>query len=582
MRNQLKTYVVSLYRATGYKLFLNIVLMFVLGLMEGVGVIILIPLLSLAGITPSGTLSQTGLLAVFGIAARHFSPGLPLVLLAFVILIILKSFLQRYQSILNSGIQHGFVTFLRIRLYRALAHANWLFWIKRRQTDVSHILTGELPRVAASTSLLLQIMINVIISLIQICLALAIAPAVTLFTLTIGAIIFVCLSKHVQAARRAGYTLSGLNRAMVAELHEYFCGMKELKSQAMEDRHISAFEELNLNIEASVITSIRLQTRTDMLYKIGAALVISLYFFVAVEKMKLAPAQMIIIIVIFSRLWPRLASFQNSLQQLANLLPAYTGLMLLYNEAQAEHETIERGLTPEVLSIADGIEFRNINFSYRQDAGSTSTISDANLYIPALRTTALMGGSGAGKSTLADILTGLLRPESGAIFIDGVPLTDANMFLWRNSIAYVPQEPFLLHKSIRENLLRVNPDAKEPELWDALRLSAAEDFVRQLPQGLDFVVGDRGTRLSGGERQRIVLARALLRKPSLLILDEATSALDQENETRVQEAIRNLQGKLTIIIIAHRSSSIRQADRIIMLENGKVVKCCYGIEYEPS
>jgi len=158
------------------------------------------------------------------------------------------------------------------------------------------------------------------------------------------------------------------------------------------------------------------------------------------------------------------------------------------------------------------------------------------------------------------------------VTLDGVPLDGALLHAWRQSIGYVPQETFLFHESVRTNLLWAQPEASEADLRAALRDAAAEAFVDRLPQGLDTVVGDRGVRLSGGERQRLALARALLRRPTLLVLDEATSSLDTHNERLVQDAIERLHGELTIVLIAHRLSTVRFADRIVVLAGGAVAE----------
>ena len=185
--------------------------------------------------------------------------------------------------------------------------------------------------------------------------------------------------------------------------------------------------------------------------------------------------------------------------------------------------------------------------------------------------TALLGPNGAGKSTLADVLTGLLKPDTGKLRIDDTEASGPERLRWRHSVAYVPQEVFLFHDTIRNNLLWAKPDASDSTLRKALEMSAAE-FVFKLPDGMDSVVGDAGIRLSGGERQRIALARALLRQPSLLILDEATSALDTESERHIRHALEALMKNRTTLVIAHRLSTVENADRIIVLEEGRIVE----------
>ena len=169
-------------------------------------------------------------------------------------------------------------------------------------------------------------------------------------------------------------------------------------------------------------------------------------------------------------------------------------------------------------------------------------------------------------------MLGLQTPNECSVFIDGISLKDYKQQSFRKSVGYVPQDPILFHSSIRENLLWSSGSSSEEELWDALDVSNASLFVKQLPQGIDTIVGDRGTRLSGGQRQRIALARALLRKPELLILDEATSALDNESERLIKESINGLSKDTTILIVAHRLSTIKNADQVYVIQNGRIVE----------
>ena len=194
-------------------------------------------------------------------------------------------------------------------------------------------------------------------------------------------------------------------------------------------------------------------------------------------------------------------------------------------------------------------------------------LKDLSLTIAAGKVTAIVGSSGAGKSTVADLVNGLLSPGTGRVLIDGAELTPQAARAWRRHVGYVAQDTVLFHDTVRANLRWANPDASEQEMRESLSLAAAE-FVFELPQGLDTTVGDRGMLLSHGQRQRIALARALLRRPGLLILDEATSSLDFDNEKRILDAIEQLKGRATVLLIAHRVSAIQRADMIYVIENG--------------
>jgi ATP-binding cassette subfamily C protein len=229
------------------------------------------------------------------------------------------------------------------------------------------------------------------------------------------------------------------------------------------------------------------------------------------------------------------------------------------------------GSCTERLELAHEIRFENVSFRYAQ-AGSVPIIQNLSATINARSLVAIVGRTGAGKSTLADLLLGLIMPDSGRIAIDRAALDGNVLARWRQSIGYVPQDNFLFNDTVRANLSWANPRASEADFQRVLSAAAAAEFVAALPQGLDTPIGERGIRLSGGERQRLGLARALLREPTFLLLDEATSALDSQTERAVQSAIERLRGSMTIIIIAHRLSTIRNADRVLVLDHGRLVQ----------
>ena len=219
--------------------------------------------------------------------------------------------------------------------------------------------------------------------------------------------------------------------------------------------------------------------------------------------------------------------------------------------------------------IAGRLQVRGVSFAY---AGGAQALSDVSFTVEPGQTVALVGRSGGGKSTLASLLIGFYRPQAGEILLDGLPLEAHASASLRRQTAVVPQAGLVLSGTVRENIRYGALDADDAAVWQAARLAQAEDFIRELPQGLDAQVGDLGVRLSGGQRQRIAIARALLRDPRLLILDEATSALDAVSEQAVAQALRNLKQGRTTLVIAHRLSTVVGADLILVLEKGRVAQ----------
>lgn len=263
---------------------------------------------------------------------------------------------------------------------------------------------------------------------------------------------------------------------------------------------------------------------------------------------------------------PILSALLQGNISISNFLPSYEQLVSLRNSAAVLEEI--QGDRP-FLRLERDIEFKDLRFTYPD---RTQTLTDVNLHIRKGQMTALVGESGSGKSTITDLVLGLQIPERGQVLIDGVPLSEWQQNSFRERVGYVPQDPQLFHSSIRDNLLWSFSTATENDLWNALQLANAEAFVKDLPHGIDTIVGDRGIRLSGGQRQRIALARALLRKPDLLILDEATSALDSESERLIQQSIEQVAQDTTILVVAHRLSTITKANQVYVLSQGKVVE----------
>ncbi len=263
---------------------------------------------------------------------------------------------------------------------------------------------------------------------------------------------------------------------------------------------------------------------------------------------------------------PILSALLQSNISINNFIPSYEQLLSLKNKAHYYREIEGESL---FYKLKSKIEFKNVNFSY---PGRTRTLNNLNLVLYKGNMTALVGDSGSGKSTITDLVLGLQIPDYGEVLIDDISLSNYKQNSFRQKIGYVPQDPMLFHCSVRDNLLWSNENVTESELWNVLKLANAHEFVKELPDGLDTLVGDRGVRLSGGQRQRIALARALIRKPELLILDEATSALDSESEKLIQSSIEVVATETTILVIAHRLSTIAKANFVYVISKGEIIE----------
>jgi ABC-type multidrug transport system fused ATPase/permease subunit len=271
------------------------------------------------------------------------------------------------------------------------------------------------------------------------------------------------------------------------------------------------------------------------------------------------------------RLFPALQRVYTSVGQMRFSKATLDKLHRDYVAAAANARTRPTHKGP-ALHLAERLELSGVHFAYPQ--AERKALQGLDLAVPARTTVGIVGGTGAGKTTAVDIMLGLLEPQQGTLMVDGIPITRENRLAWQRSIGYVPQQIFLSDDTVAGNIAfgRKPSDIDRAAVERAARTAELHDFVmRELPEGYETFVGERGVRLSGGQRQRIGIARALYHDPDVLILDEATSALDNLTERAVMDAVHNLGHAKTIVMIAHRLSTVRDCDIIFMLENGRVI-----------
>ncbi|KRE97068.1 multidrug ABC transporter [Paenibacillus sp. Soil766] len=562
-----------LYNNTGKKLYVSLFGMILISLFEGIGIIMLIPMLNMSGIFDLNVthIPISDKLDVLRELPRIW--GLTVILGIYILLVLGQGVMKWIITEGNTKIHQGFMHHVRLDTFSSLLRAKWDFHLKRRKSDYVNSLTAEIAGVSGGINALLQLVTSLIFTLLQIGLAFWLSAKLAIFVLVCGLAVAFIFRKFVHKSKVIGQHTMELGKYYLAGITDQLNGIKDIKSNMLEYSRMNWMKELDSQIQQEQLAHVRLKNTSQFVYQTAAALFIALFIFLSVGIFQSQLEQLLLIILIFSRLWPRLNGIQSNMESIAASVPAFTALKLLHDECKESQEfTMHEAVSAdETIDLKESIECRQVYFRYNRKQ-SMYALQNINLQIPVNRMTAIVGRSGAGKSTLIDILMGLMLPEEGQVLVDGVPLTQELLLSFRASISYVSQDPFLFNASIRENLLLVKPDATEDDIHEALAFSASAEFVAKLPQGLDTTIGDRGVRLSGGERQRLVLARAILRKPSILVLDEATSALDTDNETKIQEALDLLKGKMTIIVIAHRLSTIRNADQVLVIDQGAIVQ----------
>jgi ATP-binding cassette subfamily C protein len=534
------------------------------GFTEGLSLLLLVPLLQIAGVTVEGSLSglSTRLARLFDSAG--VTPTLMSVLAVYVILTVMQASLVRARSLADTIAVQQYTLGLRARLYSAIARARWLVMSRVRSSDITYALTTAIDQVDNGANNVLFLIATAVVALVYAVFALRVSASMTLIVLAASALLLVVERARTLLGRKRGEEVTTSTAALFATAAEQLGGLKTAKSYGQEERHLSLFLDIGRQVNSARIGLTRAFASLRWQMTIGSVLALSVILYLAVEVFHLPTASILLLLFIFSRLVPRLVTLQQTMQEILAVTPALDAIERLI--ATCERAPERSSEKQQSITLSHAIELRDVSFSYSKDP-SALQLESVSLSIPAGKTSAIAGSSGAGKSTIADLLLGLLTPQSGSIIVDGQTLDEAHLQSWREQIGYVAQDTFLFNDTVRFNLDWAAPGASEADMRAALS-SAAADFVTGLPDGLDTVIGERGIRLSGGERQRLSLARALLRRPRLLVLDEATSSLDAENEERILRAIHLLHGEMTIVIITHRLATIRGADVIHVLDSG--------------
>lgn len=458
-------------------------------------------------------------------------------------------------------------------LMRYYLHAPYSLHVRRGSADLLRRVNDAMSNVFGTILMPAVSIVTDAVTIAGMTIALLFAaPVPTLVAVVIfGAGGFALQRYTKKTIERASWAITDANLVAMRYALQSFGGIKEIKLRNEQDIFVGVYAEAKMDsaMQGRIITFLADFPKYAMetLFVIGIGAMTAVVF--AQEPSASALGILALFAVAGFRVMPGTVRMVASLNTIRSGSPA---LDLVENDVKKMRATPpERIVVSEALPLVKELELSSVGFRY--DDADTDVLRECNLRIPSGSSLALVGSSGAGKSTLVDVILGLQTPTTGHVYADGVDTTICRR-QWQAGIAVVPQDVFLLDTSLEENI-RFSPHVADAQK-DAARLQEAiahaqlDELVAALPDGLATQVGERGTRLSGGQRQRIGIARALFRNPQLLILDEATSALDNETEHRVSETVRALHGDVTLVIVAHRLSTVRHCDQIALLSGGRV------------
>ena len=535
---------------------------------EGLSLLLLLPSLNLltsdAAQGPANGLSGLGHMLTEALSAIGVTPTVGALLIIMVICLALKAvFLLLANAQVGYTVAHV-TTDLQLSLLRSLLAARWEFYVRQPVGSLTNAMGTEALRASQAYVQGARTLVLLIQTIVFAGAAFFVTWKGALLSLAAGGMVLFGLRRLVRMTHHAGTRQTQLLKSLLTRLADSLQSVKPLKAMAREELVGSLLgsesKRLNRALRQDVMSTEALSAAQDLMM----GLIITSGLYVALIQWKLPFNAVLVMILVLARSLASLAKTQRQYQKMKSYESAFWSLQAIIEDTSRARETNPEGTSPR---LEKSVRLNNVSFGY----GKISVLRNASLTVPAGSFTAIMGPSGAGKTTIADLIIGLLRPQQGEILIDNVPLEQVHLRQWRRMIGYVPQESFLLHDTVLWNVSLGDPEVNEADVEAALRAAGAWEFVAELPQQIHSSVAERGTALSGGQRQRIAIARALARRPKLLILDEVTSSLDPQTEAAICRTLQGLRGGLTILAISHQPAVVEAADRIYRIQNGEVI-----------
>jgi ATP-binding cassette subfamily C protein len=496
----------------------------------------------------------------------HIPFVLPSLVIFIVILFVSKAIIQFIAKYLYVKTTAEYEEKIRNDLFSRTLNASWPYLLNQKRGYIERVLITDV-QYGASVILRMMSLVLVGVSMVMyMVVALGISAPVTILTVGFGGALFIVLKPFLYKVRKIAQITIEMEKEATRHINESISGAKIIKASGTEKSITrKGREHFRIFKNATKKTAFYQYSIGQIFEPAGAIFIAALFlFYQKIPNFEIISFAAVIYLV--QKIFAYMQALQGNFHEMNAMIP-YLQSVIKYRMDSTENEEKTHGTNPFL--FRNVLEFKNVKFSYLPEK---EILSGINLSIKKGDMVGIVGQSGAGKTTIVDLVLRLFEPTSGEILLDGSPSADADIKSWRENIRYVPQDVFLLNDTIENNIGFYRKFVPQSKIIEAAKMANIYDFIRSLPKGFNTIIGERGVKLSGGERQRISLARALARIPKILILDEATSSLDSKSELLIQKAIENLRGKITIVVIAHRLSTVMNSDTLIVLDGGKIVE----------